>query len=501
MKAIYSSIIASSAIMTLAGCTGMRLTNSYALSDDIYYDGTQQPAKAEATPVKEAISQNDVESYNSRLATYSRTNQSSTADTRDFSSIQQYYANANATNGAGATIEEGNRTLVVDTTDTADGYWVGGFDGTDADQTYAERIIRFHGPFVSTSYYSPLYTRARYSGDWNVYVDNYGSTYLVPTWSNPWYDDFYWGFGWNWGWHGFSFGWNKHWGWDWSWHYNWGWHSPYSYHAWGWGSPYWHHSWDWGYYHHHYYAMHHAAYGHWGHFNAAPRYRASRAQAAPASYAKRSSTVTANPNSERAAGRYSTNRNYSTSGNRSYTRTVDGSSTSNTGNTRRSTDQSNTGRYSTQDNSTNRNAQTSSSTANRTTQAGVQSGNTRRTTVGASGSTHSTYTPSSGNTRVTQRQSQNSRSYQSNRGSSYTPSGNNSRSNSGTNSSSRSYSSRSNRSTSVSGGRSSGSSHSSGSYSGGRSSSSSYSGGRSSGGGHSSGGGRGGSSSGGGRGR
>ena len=52
------------------------------------------------------------------------------------------------------------------------GYWVNGY-GSDFDRSYAERLIRFHGPAIRIPYYSPLYSEIVYfnSYDWNVYVD------------------------------------------------------------------------------------------------------------------------------------------------------------------------------------------------------------------------------------------------------------------------------------------------------------------------------------------
>ena len=460
MKAINTTILTASALsLALTGCTGMRLSNSNALADDLYYDGTAVTPTAPQADRTQVISSADVNSYNNRVATYSsnRTN----TDGRDFSQIQQYYSNASTTNGAlPDTIA--NTAIAVNT--EADGYWLEGFDGTEADQTYAERILRFHRPTVTLTYYSPIFTYARHSGDWNIYVDNYGSAYLVPTWSNPWYDNFYygWGYGFHgylgWGGWGFNYGWNRPWGWHshWGWHHHYGW--DYAWNGWGWYSPY--------YYHNHYYHPYGGPHHDFWH----PRTYASRFSTQPQSYSTRQrESVTTNPNSSRAAQRYQQNLT-----SRSYTRTVDGNSTrtaASTGNSRRSAS-------STQSSISTSNQRSSTST--NTTVGNARRSSSNSTITGNSRSS-STYTPSTGNSRTSNRTvgTGNSRNSSSRSSSSYTPSRGSSSSysssNSRSSSSSRSYSS-------------SGSSRSSSSYSGGSSS-------RSSSGGFSSGGGRSGSSS------
>lgn len=126
-----------------------------------------------------------------------------------------------------------------------DGEWVNGFDGSQDDYEYAERIIRFRNPRFAVSISSPLYWDIVYgtnSWDWNVYSDGFYA-YAFPTFTNRLW--------WNWRFNSYGPGWG------------WGYSSPY--YAWngyypGYYSGYWGGYWNgwcgggyWGHHHHHYY--------------------------------------------------------------------------------------------------------------------------------------------------------------------------------------------------------------------------------------------------------
>ncbi|KAA6322013.1 hypothetical protein EZS27_028400, partial [termite gut metagenome] len=123
-----------------------------------------------------------------------------------------------------------------------DGEWMNGFDGSQDDYEYAERIIRFRNPRYAVHISSPLYWDVVYglnSWDWNVYTDGWYA-YAFPTFSNRlWWD---WRF-------------NSH-GWGWGGYYD-------SYYSWGypgsWGGGY------WGNYSPYYYSYYPHYYGGWGH--------------------------------------------------------------------------------------------------------------------------------------------------------------------------------------------------------------------------------------------
>lgn len=122
-----------------------------------------------------------------------------------------------------------NDTLVIQEKKQSDrGEWVNGFNGTQDDYEYAQRIIRFRSPGYAIPITSPFYWDIVYGVDswnWNVYNDGYYA-YAFPAFNNNlWFD---WRFG------SFSLG------------MNWGWNYPY--YSWGGWGP----SWNWGHHHHHY---------------------------------------------------------------------------------------------------------------------------------------------------------------------------------------------------------------------------------------------------------
>ncbi len=483
MKAIYLPVIAIGAAATLSGCSSMRLSNANALADDVYYDGSASPKSIVKAPeYSPAVTNGDVASYESRVANYAAGN--STTEARDFSQIQQYYANANSTNGA--TVDT-TRTLIAAataddvTTEVSDGYWVDGFWGTESDQSYAERIIRFHRPLVSVNYYSPFFTAARYSGDWNIYVDEYGSTYLVPTWTNPWYNDYFYGSGLAFDWY-----WSRPWRMSMAWGYG-GWYGGFDF---GWG--FYDYAWGWPHHHHHWWGHHCDPWhgpghgfgiGNWDHRPYDHPVNASRVNTAPRSYSagNQIQSVTTNPNGERAGQRY---RAMLPNNSRSYTRSADGRSTvsgdSGTGASNSSSYTTNTRRSTVNQGET---ADGSTATTNRSS----YSTNTRRSTMGSSSATYgsssssrSTYTPSRSTSRssVSTTSPSNSRgtsSYSTNvrRGtsssSSYSPNRSQTRSSGSASrsSSSRTYSGSTSRSSMSSGRSFSSGGRSSGSFSGG----------------------------------
>lgn len=69
-----------------------------------------------------------------------------------------------------------------------EGQYVNGFNGSESDYEYAERIRRFHNPrflvHISDPAYSDIYFLNNY--DWNVYTNGY-EAWVTPTWTNPYY--------------------------------------------------------------------------------------------------------------------------------------------------------------------------------------------------------------------------------------------------------------------------------------------------------------------------
>lgn len=129
-----------------------------------------------------------------------------------------------------------------DSTETDQGYYLNGFNGTESDMEYADRIRKFHDPrfrvFVGDPNYNDIYLLNDW--DWNVYVDG-SYAYVTPTWTNPyWFDYMY---------SPYTFGYN---GWYWrnslyNPYYYGSYYSPYyygygygygNYYGYGWNNPY-----------------------------------------------------------------------------------------------------------------------------------------------------------------------------------------------------------------------------------------------------------------------
>lgn len=121
-----------------------------------------------------------------------------------------------------------------------DGEWVNGFNGSQDDYEYAERIIRFRNPRFAVSISSPLYWDIVYGTnpwDWNVYTDGFYA-YAFPTFTNRLWWDWRYNYGPGWGW-----------GWGWSPYYAWGGYYPGYWGGW-YGGGYWGPHWG---HHHGYY--------------------------------------------------------------------------------------------------------------------------------------------------------------------------------------------------------------------------------------------------------
>jgi len=95
---------------------------------------------------------------------------------------------------------ESNQPITPDTTyvlaqanDSTENYdqqgeYLNGFNGTESDLEYAERIRRFHNPRYTIHIGDPNYNDIYFlnNSDWNVYVDG-TYAYVTPTWTNPYW--------------------------------------------------------------------------------------------------------------------------------------------------------------------------------------------------------------------------------------------------------------------------------------------------------------------------
>ncbi|MDO4462180.1 MAG: hypothetical protein Q4C30_06765 [Bacteroidia bacterium] len=277
---LYKGIGTMAVLGIASSCANIGMGNHAACGDDLYYNpsdvnsqASQQVASSSksntSTQPISYITEADEAAYDERVKGYRSAGVvTEEEDKRDFSQMQEYYSNASNLQG----VEYVNDTLYINYEDLpeADGVWIGGFNGSASDQSYAERLIKFHGPMSTIPYYSHVYDAALYSGDWNIYVDKWGSTYLVPRWNNPLYSNYYYGspfYGWDWGWHGWGYHNRWHFGLHNSWYFDWGylgygfgWCDPY----YGWYSPWhgYHHGYH-GWYDHYYHDYwHHGYHGH-----------------------------------------------------------------------------------------------------------------------------------------------------------------------------------------------------------------------------------------------
>ena len=165
-----------------------------------------------------------------------------------------------------------------------DGYWIGGFRGSDNDLEECVRIMnRYPEGFAYFGNGYEIAQNLSFSSDWNVFTlngrywwfpsnsnislynemifGNYPKYIWTVAWNDPRFDSFAWSnrvaFGWDrWGWRG-SFGWGNSWGWDPYWNnygYYHGYYDPWGWNSWGpnygyypgWGYPHWGHRPGWG---------------------------------------------------------------------------------------------------------------------------------------------------------------------------------------------------------------------------------------------------------------
>jgi hypothetical protein len=79
------------------------------------------------------------------------------------------------------------------------GYYLNGFNGSESDLEYAERIRHFHNPKYEIRDTDPRFNDIYFLNnfDWNVYIDG-SYAYVTPTWTNP-----YW---WNYNFNAYSYG-------------------------------------------------------------------------------------------------------------------------------------------------------------------------------------------------------------------------------------------------------------------------------------------------------
>jgi hypothetical protein len=228
----YFGIIAATLLVTLAGCASTSPQSGFV--DDVYYNPKKHQSSNQIaqynTPPKLSKEQEEAykQGYAKAVAEIEKQNINTNNHETDFNAIQSQYAQVLADDS----LQEVDTVLYYN---DETGYWVNGFNGSDMDKDYAERLIRFYGPFNGVPYGSALYSDMAYvyNPDWNIYVDgNY--MYAIPTWSNPYYTTYQtspswsinFGMGWGYGHYNPWYGWGYP-------YYSWG----YPYYGYGYGYP------------------------------------------------------------------------------------------------------------------------------------------------------------------------------------------------------------------------------------------------------------------------
>lgn len=250
-----------SVLTTMVGCTcALAQTSKFIPEDDIYYQPSEKNAIVEQ---KKASAQQHTttprQTSDVQIIVPASTSQSITLSTgRDVDEYNRRYSSEAINDNEDTQVYEVDpasfdNVRVIEES----GYYLNGFNGSQSDYQYAERIRKFHSPKFALHISDPEFTDIYFlnSNDWNIYIDN-NYAWVTPTWSNPWTM----GYGspysylslysfWNSPRYGYMGGWN-YW-WDPFWGYN-SWGNPY----YSWGCDPW-----WGGHHHH-----HGYYPNYGHY-------------------------------------------------------------------------------------------------------------------------------------------------------------------------------------------------------------------------------------------
>lgn len=160
-------------------------------NDDLYFvPSKEKKQEAKKTPVKKepekkVVTTNIYTSPGTTVVVQDRK-----GNKRDMRDVDEYNRRYDAKDNEFAMEDD---TLYVKEKAVSDpeGEWVNGFNGSQDDYEYAERIIRFRNPRFAVSISSPLYWDIVYgtnSWDWNVYTDGFYA-YAFPTFTNRlWWD-------------------------------------------------------------------------------------------------------------------------------------------------------------------------------------------------------------------------------------------------------------------------------------------------------------------------
>lgn len=239
-----------SSVLMFLGLSVVAFGQKYIPEDDLYYQPKDKNPIVEKKKQEKSTStyQQPVTTTTTTTTTVTTTTAQSDYD-REVDAYNRRYSPETTDTIPSITLDEFTRMTQENEQDADDddtGYYLNGFEGTQSDLEYAERIHRFHNPKFTIHISDPAYTDIYFLNptDWNVYIDN-SYAFVTPTWTNPWYWNYTWApysyssLSWRWN---FGFG---SWGFSWGYGYpGWG-YNPY----WGWARP-WYPHWGWAGHHH-----------------------------------------------------------------------------------------------------------------------------------------------------------------------------------------------------------------------------------------------------------
>jgi len=184
MKTTLQIVFVLAFALSLVSCSSsLKTTAEY---DDVYYQPSDQPVVAEATPVAvqrstaPAEKMDDYEKYIASLEDKPFKSSEYTDESLQYTGDTVYYA---------------EDPQYIDTTNYEEQpvYITNNYYNTD-DYYYASRIRRFYDPFYSFGYYDPWYCDPYwYSPGWSFSYGfgypywHYGFSYGYPYWYNPYY--------------------------------------------------------------------------------------------------------------------------------------------------------------------------------------------------------------------------------------------------------------------------------------------------------------------------
>lgn len=213
-----------SSVLIFLGLSVVAFGQKYVPEDDLYYQPKEKNPIVEKKKQEKAKTKETSVYRQSVTTTVTTTAKQSDYDREVDAYNRRYSSEFTGDTVPSITLEELTRQTQKNNSDDYDnnsGYYLNGFEGTQSDLEYAERIRRFHNPKFTIHISDPAYTDVYFLNptDWNIYIDN-SYAYVTPTWTNPWYWNYMWA---PYSYTGLSWRWNMGFGsWGFSWGYSYG---------------------------------------------------------------------------------------------------------------------------------------------------------------------------------------------------------------------------------------------------------------------------------------